>query len=215
MSLLFRTREWLTIAQLVRAWAAELSTAGGNPTQLEQDLAHVLIEDIVNGRLDNSGPLWEGRRNGVAVITPENKAGFIEGGRLIDQFRANRAAVLDFIIVMKEAVIDFSKRRQLPAPSWWSDLPEVPDLASTAVKNIGAATQRPVTQRGKTPRIIELLEKHFPEGVPDPAYCPRKALKADLLKWDPDLDPLDEATLKKAIDSYHATKRDRKSSDSA
>ena len=173
------------------------------------------MEDIVNGRLDDSGPLWEGRRNGVAIITPENKAGFIEGGTLVDLFRADPAAVLDRIIVMKEAVIEFSKRRQLPAPSWWNDLPEVPDLASTAVKNIGAATQRPATQRGKTPRIIKLLEKHFPEGVPDPAYRPRKALKTDLLKWDPELDPLDEATLKKAIDNYNATKQVRKQSDSA
>ena len=62
----------------------------------------------------------------------------------------------------------------------------------------------------KIPRILEYLAGYFPEGVPDPAYLPRKALRADLLKWDPDLDPLDEATLKKAIDSYNATKRDRK-----
>jgi hypothetical protein len=40
----------------------------------------------------------------------------------------------------------------------------------------------------------------FPNGVPDPAHCPRKTLKADLLKRDPGLKPLDDATLKSAIE---------------
>jgi hypothetical protein len=168
------------------------------------------MEDIVNGRLDDSGPLWEGRRNGVAIITPENKAGFIEGGRLVDLFRADPAAVLDRIIVMKDAALDFSRRSRLPPPSWWNDLPEAPDLASNAVTDSVATAKPPAAKRGKIPRILEYLAGHFPEGVPDPAYRPRKALRADLLRWDPDLDPLDEATLKKAIDSYNATKRDRK-----
>jgi hypothetical protein len=39
--------------------------------------------------------------------------------------------------------------------------------------------------------------------VPDPAQKPRKALKSDLITWDPTLKPLDEATLKKAIDEYN------------
>jgi hypothetical protein len=43
----------------------------------------------------------------------------------------------------------------------------------------------------------------FRNGVPDPAHCRRKALRADLLKRDPDLDPLDLKTLKHAIDKYN------------
>jgi len=58
---------------------------------------------------------------------------------------------------------------------------------------------------GKQPRIKALLAEMFPNGVPDPAHCPRKALKADLLKRDPGLSPLDEATLKSAIDAYNSS----------
>lgn len=57
---------------------------------------------------------------------------------------------------------------------------------------------------GKQPRIIRLLAQMWPNGVPDPADCPRKALKADLLKRDPGLKPLDEHTLKSAIEAYNA-----------
>jgi hypothetical protein len=59
-------------------------------------------------------------------------------------------------------------------------------------------------ETGKQPRIKALLAELFPNGVPDPAHCPRKALKADLLKRDPSLNPLDEATLKSAIEAYNS-----------
>jgi hypothetical protein len=58
-------------------------------------------------------------------------------------------------------------------------------------------------QRGKRPRIKVVLQELYPEGVPDPAFCPRKTLKADLVKRDRTLHPLDEATLKTAIDEYN------------
>jgi hypothetical protein len=63
---------------------------------------------------------------------------------------------------------------------------------------------KPLPQTGKQPRIKALLSEMYPEGVPDPAHCPRKALKADLLKRDPSLNPLDEATLKSAIEAYNS-----------
>ena len=59
--------------------------------QHKQDLLHVLLEDIVNDHLDDSGPLWDRRRSGVACITPENKAGFIEGHLLLDLVRSGAA----------------------------------------------------------------------------------------------------------------------------
>ena len=58
---------------------------------------------------------------------------------------------------------------------------------------------------GKQPRIRALLAEMFPKGVPDPAHCPRKTLKADLLRRDPSLNPLDEATLKSAIDAHNSS----------
>lgn len=57
---------------------------------------------------------------------------------------------------------------------------------------------------GKRPRIKAHLAKLFPEGVPDPAHCPRKQLLGELLKLDPGLKPLDDQTLKSAIDEYNA-----------
>src|SRR5262249_33170618 len=60
------------------------------------------------------------------------------------------------------------------------------------------------TKRGKRPRIKNYLSKHFADRVPDPGVCPRNALKADILKADSSLEPLDEATLKSAIDEYNA-----------
>ncbi len=50
------------------------------------------------------------------------------------------------------------------------------------------------------------LMEHYPEGVPSRADYPRKALKADLLNRDRNLHPLDESTLKKAIDEHTATR---------
>jgi hypothetical protein len=57
---------------------------------------------------------------------------------------------------------------------------------------------------GKQPRIKRLLALMYPTGVPDPGFYSRTALKADLLKRDPSLAPLDEATLKSAIEAYNA-----------
>jgi hypothetical protein len=205
MSMIFRTKEWMTVGQLVRAWASELvSAGGGDPQQFERDLLHTLMEDIVNGRLDNSGPFREGQRSGVRLITPANKGAFIEGHQLRDlaPFDPANRWVLDHILVMKEATLDFAKRRQLPAPSWWANGADSP----TGFSSTGATTAVPITRAelGKKPRIRQYLAEHYPEGVPDPAYCPRKALKDALLKWDQSLSPLDESTLKKAINEYNA-----------
>jgi hypothetical protein len=64
--------------------------------------------------------------------------------------------------------------------------------------------------RGKVPLIIKHLQEMFPESVPDPAICPRKVLKDDLIKKDKKLVTLDDATLKRAIDQYN---HDRKQSE--
>ena len=48
----------MTIAQLTGAWSSELAEGGEDPKQCEQNLVHILMEDILNGRLDDSGRLW-------------------------------------------------------------------------------------------------------------------------------------------------------------
>lgn len=115
MSKLFRTKEALTLAQLARAWGSELVETGQDPKQCEQDLIHELQEGIINGRVDDSGPLRNGARLGQRCITPENRAGFIEGRQLLDPIRDGHDWVLHRVMIMKEAVLDFAKRRQLLA----------------------------------------------------------------------------------------------------
>jgi hypothetical protein len=203
VSKLFRTKGWMTVAQLTVAWSSELAEGGEDPKQCEQNLGHILMVDIVNGRLDDSGPLVDGRRLGLRLITPENRAAFIEGPQLLDLIRTKEAGLLDYVVVMKEAVLDFAQRHQLPSPSWWTDSSSTP----TEVKvNVVKPNTRAVAYRsvGKQPRILEYLREHLPDGVPEPGLYPRHTLKSDILKWDPGLVPLDESTLKKAIDKYNA-----------
>jgi hypothetical protein len=67
---------------------------------------------------------------------------------------------------------------------------------------------RPKPRTGKRPRIIAYLGEMFPNTrVPEPADYQRKALKADLLQRDRSLSPLDEETLKAAIDEYNRSIR--------
>jgi hypothetical protein len=196
VSKLFRTKERLTIAQLTAAWTVELAEVGEDPSRCKQNLAHILMEDIINGRLDNSGPLLEGRRLGVVLITPEYKAGFIEGHQLRDLFRTGQDWVPHYVVIMKEAALDFARRHRLPPPSWWTDSEETPtpspnDNTSDATSE---SAEEPLPSLGKQPRIAKYLIEHFPEGVPGPGIRPRKDLRQAILKLDPTLRPLDEAT---------------------
>jgi len=87
---------------------------------------------------------------------------------------------------------------------------EVPNDTKVNVvnTNTGAVASRSV---GKQPRILRYLSERFPDGVPEPGLCPRHSLKSDILEWDPRLGPLDEATLKKAIENHNASLGKRKS----
>ena len=78
------------------------------------------------------------------------------------------------------------------------------ELVYVSVNDLERWVFRDRPETGKQPRIKAHLAEMFPTGVPDPADCPRKALKADLLKRDPSLNPLDEATLKSAIEAYNS-----------
>jgi hypothetical protein len=198
----------MTVAQLAGAWSSELTESGEDPKQCEQNLVHILMVDIINGRLDDSGPLVEGRRLGLRGATLENRAGFIEGAQLIDIVRFDRVFVSHNVVVLKEAVLDFAKRHQLPAPSWWSGSDETPaPLTSDTIRDVVATK---ASTSGKQPRVTGYLTERFPGGVPEPGVCPRQSLKSDILEWDPSLAPLDEATLKKAIDNYNTSLAEKK-----
>jgi hypothetical protein len=200
----------MTIAQLAGAWGSELAEGGEDPKLCEQNLVHILMEDILNGRFDDSGPPRDdGQRLGLRLITPEHKAGFIKGPQLHELIHIDRSRVLHNVLIMKEAVLDFAQRHHLPSPSWWADSVSMPTTevqndrkVNVVEPNTGAAPSRSL---GKQPRILKYLSEHFPDGVPEPGLYPRKTLQFEILKWDPDLSPLDEATLKKAIEKYNAS----------
>jgi hypothetical protein len=68
---------------------------------------------------------------------------------------------------------------------------------------LGAKLSKPVG--GKQARVIPLLREML-QGQPVPPHnlCPRKRLRADLLRRDRSLNPLDLKTLQKAIKEYNA-----------
>jgi hypothetical protein len=155
---MFRTKAWLTLAQLAAEWSLAIVEGGQKPKQCEQNLVHALVEDIVNGRLDNSGPPRDnGQRLGLRLITPENKAGLVEGRELLDPLRGGEAYVLHRVVVMKEAALDFAQRHQLPPPTWWTDSPSTPtEVLNTTVRDVtpSAAKVEVPPSRGKQPRIL-------------------------------------------------------------
>ena len=166
MSILFRTKGWLTVAQLARAWTAEIPGAERDPQQFEQELVHLLLEDIVNKRLDDAGPLVEGRRLGLRIITPDGQAGFLEGHQVRDLILPDGALTffLDRIVLMKEAVLDFARRHKLPPPSWWTDAiaastkPDciTPIPCATSKSPAEASLRRP---RGAKPKKLEQVKE--------------------------------------------------------
>jgi hypothetical protein len=81
VTFLFRTKPLLSIPQLVEAWGLELAKVGEEPTRCQKALEHLLLEDIINGRLDDTGPLRDERRLGVRLEF-QGWPIFIEGGQI-------------------------------------------------------------------------------------------------------------------------------------
>jgi hypothetical protein len=178
MSILFRTKGWLAVNQLARAWAGELPGAEKDPKRFEQDLAHLLLEDVVNGRLDDAGPLVEGQRLGLRIETPDFRAGFLEGRQILDALRSGGDAefLAHRIVVMKEAALTFAQWHNLPPPSWWQngtvDLPMTApdDLIGTAASSPGTALQNPVNQalprkRARAPKKFERTKQAMKHDI--------------------------------------------------
>jgi hypothetical protein len=213
VSKLFRTKGWMTISQLTGVWSSELAEGGEDPKQCEQNLVHILIEDILNGRLDDSGPPRDdGRRLGLRCITPDNKPRLIEGRQLRDPIDADRAWVLDHVLVMKEAALDFARQHELPSPSWWADSSTPTEASNDTKLNVAKPNTKALASGsvGKQPRILKYLSEHFPAGVPEPGLYPRKTLQFEILEKDSGLRPLDQGTLKKAIEKYNASLKYKK-----
>ncbi len=81
----------------------------------------------------------------------------------------------------------------------WPPVGSITTPAIDAHPRVRASRRR----HGKRPRIRLYLTDHYPNGVPEPAYLPRHKLRADILQYDPSLAPLDEGTLKTAVDEYN------------
>jgi hypothetical protein len=91
-------------------------------------------------------------------------------------------------------------------PSQWADdeMPRQDVLVSNLDFYNWLERQLPQpTAGGKQSRIIRLLAEMFPTGVPNRGDRPREQLKAELVKRDPSLKPLDLKTLKTAIEFYN------------
>jgi hypothetical protein len=174
MSSLFRTQKCLTILRLTRAWGLELAKGGGEPEQHVHDLTHILLQDIVNGRLDDSGPFWDGRRSGVAVITANYKVGFIEGRCLLELATSEPTKnwVLRYVVVMKEAVLDFASRHEIPPPSWWTDGSSVSPEAGVTMKGSPSIAASPIQApthsarlRGRKAKKLDQVKETMREDV--------------------------------------------------
>jgi len=187
LSILFRTKEWLTLAQLLPAWASELAERKKDANQIERDLGHILIEDIINDRLDDAGPLEGGRRLGLLLITPENRAGYLDGQQARELLMpAGTPAAFSFVsnrlLVLKVAVLDFARRHKLPPPSWWTDAStatkkqtgDLPELAGSFRNDFAAAGQANRGRRASGPKSIR--SRASISGLTPPSPVPKNVV---------------------------------------
>ena len=186
MSLLYRAEQWLTIAQLVPAWANELAGANSSTSQVEGDLWHYLREDVINGLFDDSGPLRNGSRLGLRVIDhrssqPPYVAGRLLFGKMHLPFRSKG----DHILAAKEAVLNFARRREVPPPSWWSDatkggseLSRAPEELKPAPGTAWYDRPRDVSKPSRSPEELEPAPAaawfNRPKGVSEPSRSPEE-----------------------------------------
>src|SRR5438128_1549057 len=108
MSVFFRQQPHLTLAQLAHAWAPEVDPR--DPDAVNR-LAHILKLDIANGLFDAVAG-----KPGFSIVMAGGLSGAINGRNAVEFLQAKLAS--DYIVVTKEAALDFARRRGLPAPSW-------------------------------------------------------------------------------------------------
>jgi Bacterial regulatory proteins, gntR family len=149
--IVFRTKEWLSLAQLVDAWGSELATVGEEPNRSQKALEHVLLEDIINGRLDHGGPLHDGRKRGL-YLEFGGRPHFVDGYEICTVM-ADPSFTLHRILIMKEAVLDFAKRREIPPPSWWTDRTSVSTDAGVTTNGPHSIAASPIPTQKHSARL--------------------------------------------------------------
>jgi hypothetical protein len=168
---LFRTKEWLTIGELASAWAHGLSSTEKERELSEVRLTKLLLEDAVNGRFDDTGPLAEGQRLGLRIITPEFRAGFLTGRELLDALKggADPGFLGHRIVVMKEAALVFAQQHALPTPSWWRhDRDSGPtareDVPDAAPSRSGTITENAPPKRVRARKLTK-VQRNMSEEI--------------------------------------------------
>jgi hypothetical protein len=188
MSILFRNQKCLTIFRLTRAWGSELAEGGGEPEQHVHDLTDILMQDIVNGHLDDSGPFWDDRRLGVGCIREDYKVAPIEGSRLREL--AKSELTLHYVVVTKEAVLDFASRHEIPPPSWWTELTSVSTDAGVTTNGAHSIAASPATptrsarRRGPKAKKLNQVKAAMSEDIRRGLKTPdelREMLEKDLV----------------------------------
>jgi hypothetical protein len=161
VSPLYRSKRWLTLAQLVPAWVRDLASPTTSARELEGQLWYYLLEDILNGRFD-------GKVLGLAFIQPDNRAVRVQGRLLIGKLNLPLGRYSHRTLVTKKAVLDFARRHELPPPSWWADKSRASKenaaevcLATPAVA--AAPKRRKGPEPGSVDRYGDSDEALFPE----------------------------------------------------
>ena len=151
MPIVFRTKEWLSLPQLVDAWGSELAKVGEEPNRSQKALEHVLLEDIINGRLDHGGPLHDGRKRGL-YLEFGGRPHFVDGHE-IQTLMGDPSFSSHRILIMKEAILDFAKRREIPPPSWWTDGTGVSTDADVTTKGAHSIAGSPTLTQTHSARL--------------------------------------------------------------
>jgi hypothetical protein len=170
VTIVFHTKGWLSLPQLVDAWGAELATVGEEPSRSQTALQHVLLEDIINGRLDHTGPLQGGRNSGLHLEFG-GRAHFVEGHE-IGTLMADPSFTLHRILIMKEAVLDFAKRREIPPPSWWTDRTSVSTDSGVTTKSAHSIAASPTAASthsarppGRRPKKLDQVKEAMRDDI--------------------------------------------------
>ena len=170
------------------AWGFELATVGEEPNRSQKALEHVLLEDIINGRLDHGGPLHDGRKRGL-YLEFGGRPHFVDGYEICTVM-ADPSFTLHRILIMKEAVLDFAKRREIPPPSWWTDRTSVSTDADMTTKGAHSIAASPMPApphsarpRGRRPKKLDqvkaAMREHIRRGQKTP-HGLRDMLEKDL-----------------------------------
>jgi hypothetical protein len=161
MSPLYRSEPWLTLAQLVPAWARELADATTSANTCEGQLWDSLLHDIINGRFDGKEPA-------LRVIGSDKRAVAVKGRLLIGKLDFPVGRNAQRILISKKALINFARRHGISPPSWWVHKPKaskgnsaLPRSATPAVPRTGKRRKGP--RPGSVDRFGQSDEALFPE----------------------------------------------------